>query len=192
VVEVKHFKTLILLFFALLFFTTLNLSTFFHESIHVLQVESQGFEPKEVCYWGWTQYIPGAVGWVEFPKNFTLTKNNTYTRILFHDFKNVEFLPTLSEYVFTIIFVAIFSIGFWCSFKKEERGENDETPLMTSTKTHSGSPPPSISGREIRPGLCWLCGKEKGEYRINFLVNGKIVSSIWLCKRCRDAIEGRS
>ena len=114
-IKVKHFKTLVLLFFFLLLFTALNLSTYVHESIHVLQVRSQGFEPKEVCYWGWSQDVPDAIGWVEFPENFTLTRNNTYAKFLFHDFKDIEFMPTLSETIFIIIFITIFSISFWYS-----------------------------------------------------------------------------
>ena len=115
--RVKHFKLLVFLYFSLVFFFSGIISNFVHESIHVLQVKSQGFEPLDVCYWGYTNELKGACSWVSFPENFTLAKKTLYTRILF--FKDIEFLPTLVEYVVTIISVFVFTILFIYSFERE-------------------------------------------------------------------------
>jgi len=64
--RVKHFKLLVFLYFSLVFFFSGIISNFVHESIHVLQVKSQGFEPLDVCYWGYTNELKGACSWVSF------------------------------------------------------------------------------------------------------------------------------
>jgi len=171
-IKIKHFKSLTSIYFFLLLFFSIVVSNIAHELVHVLQSKSQGFEPVDVCFLGYTKRAKDVCGWVSFPVDFTLTNNNTLTKILF--FNDIEFLPTLVEYFAVAISTSVGTALFILSIQ-EERGVERRSLSMKH-------PLP------LPPQRCWICGKE-GVKKINLWSEGKKVSSIWLCERCFDEIE---